>query len=85
MKPLLLAALLTLAGCATKPAPVEPVEEINIFAENVDRVAESTRAVEGVLVCGTWLGSQIAKAVVNALKVVPFFSDTDEPCAESEH
>jgi uncharacterized lipoprotein YajG len=81
MRVLLLITVFLLAGCATEPAPAEPVDEINVFATNVERVTESTRAVESILVCGTWSGEQLAKAVVNALRVVPFFANTDEPCA----
>jgi hypothetical protein len=73
---------MVLASCATEPVSENPVEERNVFVENVTLVKESTEAVESVLVCGTWTGSQIARAIVNAIKVVPFFGDTQQPCEE---
>ena len=83
MKLLLTLTLLTLASCAVEPAPVEPANEVNVFAQNVDRVAESVDAAEQVLICGTWtMKNLIARPVVNALKVIPFFASTPDPCEE---
>ena len=82
MRKLLLITFIFLASCTTRPNPNPPPDEINVFAENVDRVAESTEAVESVLVCGTWTGRQLAQAAVNLVKVLPFFSDTEDPCTE---
>ncbi len=73
-----------MASCATRPNPNPPPDEINVFAENVERVGESIAAVEDTLVCGVdlsreWVFEPLGRLLAS---LVPFFAEADTICED---
>ena len=78
---LILGVISLLTACATNiPEGQEPVGMV----ERIEEVADGVGAVEQVLICGTWTTKNlIARPVVAALNVIPFFAGAPTPCPDN--